>query len=231
MRFAIAAVVLGSTMLVASGCGSSDPKVTMVDLDKVLEVFEATLNEKTAAPAKKADDKQPPAGGQAGIQPVANDQAKTAAFLKKFATNLNAKKMIEEPIGVQMAADGTIIGFVDKNKDMKKLGADEKELFKIFLDAKNNRVVASQTVENQTYNRDRRYRYRPGGFFMGYMLGNMMSRRSSYGARAAAIPRTMSPRGYYSSARSSAISRARTRVSRSSGGARRGGSRGFRGGK
>lgn len=235
MRCAIAAGLFGSTILFASGCGSSgDPKVTMVDLDKVLEIFEATMKEMPNEGPKQAANNQdgkadPKAPGQ--LPEVKNDPKKTEAFLKKFAANLNAKKMIEEPIGVQMERNGTITGFIDKDKNMKMSGTAEKKLFEIQIDVQKNRLVASQTVEGQSYHRDRAYRPRFGGLFMGYMLGSMMSRqRSHYGGRNPGFTRKMSPRGYYSSARSSAVSRARTRTGRSSG-ARRGGSRGFRGGK
>jgi len=233
-------------LLVTAGCGGgSDPKVTMADLDKVLQIFEDTLKEKAPAGAAqaKADPKQKPAptGDKSQLQEVKNDPKTTAEFLTRFARNLNNAKIIEEPIGVQMLTTGAIEGFVDKDKNMKKGGADETKLFEIQIDTQRNRLVASQTVEGSTYHRDRPYHYRPGGFFMGYMLGNMMGRQSGYysGARSGLKPKfgatRMSPKGYHASAVTKARTAARARTGGSKGGffrgSRSGGSRGFRGGK
>jgi hypothetical protein len=228
-------------LLLTAGCGGgSDPKVTMADLDKVLEIFEQTLKEKApgGAAQAKADPKKPPAATGSGtqLQDVKNDPKTTAEFLNRFAKNLNNARIVEEPIGVQMLTTGAVEGFVDKDKNMRKGGAEEKTLFTIQIDTQRNRLVASQTVEGSTYQRDRPYHYRPGGFFMGYMLGNMMGRQNGYysGARSGLRPKfneRMSPKGYHSSALSKARSTARARTGGRTGGTRTGGSRGFRGGK
>lgn len=258
MRRTATLAFMATLTFAAFGCGKSDPKVSVADLDKVLEIFETTLNERPAVDVRaavKEDGNGAPAGNgkvagngkpagngapqpnNGGLPAVKENPKANQEFLKKFAGNLNDAKIVEDPVGVRLNADGSIEGFVDKDQNMQMSGAEEKSLFKIQIDTESNppRLIASQTVEGDTYHRDRRYRYRPGGMFMGYMLGSMMGRQSGYysGARAGSRPRfsgmNMSPRGYHTSAVSKARTAAKART-RSSG-ARRGGSRGFRGGK
>ena len=248
------------------GGGGSDPKVVVADLDKVLEIFDKTLKEKPPATANakaakpkagkadagkakagkakagkadagKADAGKPKPAAKTEIKEVQHDNKKTADFLKRFAKNLNAAKVIQgDTIGVLMQPSGAIEGFIDKDKDMRKSGAAEKTLFTIQIDTEKNRLIATQTVEGSTYHRDRHYHrsgfgFGGGGFFMGYMLGSMMGRqRGFYGGRRPGFSSMrMNKPGYHRAAVTKARTSARTRAGRSS--ARSGGSRGFRGGK
>lgn len=256
MKRVMIAAVTCSLALSLNGCGSSEPSVSVVDLDKVLDIFEKVLKEKAPAAAKRpvvgnnqngADAKPGAANDLKPLERNKENAQLTAAFLKRLTTELNKAKLIEDPIGVMMLPSGAIEGFIDQNKDGRKVGASEKKLFRVEIDYERSRLVATDDTGqgDQTYRRDRRYHYRPGGFFMGYMLGSMWGRQNSYysGARASSRPRygsmKMNQRGYHSKAVASARTRAKAsgrsyngRSTRSaSRGARSGGSRSFRGGK
>lgn len=247
MKHMMISTMVCSVAFTLSGCGSSEQSVSVVDLDKVLEIFEKVLQPPGEANAVAANGAQPAdAKEQAELKPVEEaqeDTTKTKAFLTKLAGELNKAKLIEDHIGVHMLQTGDIEGFIDENKDLKRSGTNEKKLFVVSIDYKNSRLVAIDDTGqgDKTYRRDRGYHYRPGGFFMGYMLGSMMGRQGRYysGGRAHPGYGRMSPRGYHSGAVSSARSRAKARGSSyngrsrssSSRGARSGGSRSFRGGK
>lgn len=233
----IATVVSGLALLL-SGCGGSK-KVDVVDLNKVLDIFVRVMNEKdSTANTAQADGKpkvtntsaKPKAAGGAkssdSIQAVKEDKDKQQKILKRFADELNKAKLISKPIGVQFMANGSIEGFTDKNKNMKMERAQgDKRIFKIQLDQKGKRLIAS---DEHGYHRDHRYRYRPSGFFMGYMFGRMFSGHRSYYTGSRRPPNysqmRMSPKTYHRSA----VSKVR---SRTSGFRSRSGSGGFSFGK
>ena len=227
MRHAIVPFCVVMLALVG-GCSSSS--VEVVDLNKVLDIFSATLTEldgtKTADVTAKADDAKAgdaKAGDEAnkavvGIEVVdEEDKDKTASFVKLFQTKLNAAKLVSSPITVKIEESGIINGF-----------ANNKSLFKIEIDEERNRVVAS---DGAGHYRDHGYR-RSHGFFSGYLFGRMLSGNRSYytGARAGAKPnygaKSMSPKSYHASAVSKARASARTSSSRS-----KSGSKGFSFGK
>ena len=201
-----------------AGC-QPNVNVEVVDLNKVLDVFEKTLAE------LDGDDKE--AASADDIKSLKEeDKEKENLFLTTFATNLNKAKIMKDPVGVEFANAGTINGFTDKDGNNQK-SSTEKQVFTLDLDMERNRVVAT---DNNNHYRD--YHYRPRfGFFSGYMLGSMLSRSNSYysGPRATAKPdyskKTMSPKNYHSSAVAKAKSAARSSY-RS-----RSGSRGFSFGK
>ncbi|MCH8830829.1 MAG: hypothetical protein IID45_14735 [Planctomycetes bacterium] len=251
--------LLGSTVLLFNGCSSSEPEVSVVDLNKVLDIFEKVLNEKApGAPAQAKAGEKPAAGDpqDVGVPDVQENKDKTAAFLKRLAKKLNDAKLIEAPIGVQLQASGAIEGFIDDNKDgIKQPGSVEKTLFTVEIDTERNRLIATDSTGQggETYRRERGYHRGPGlgtGLFMGYMLGSMMGRqRGYYGGGGRARPNygrmKMSPRNYHSKAVTSARGRAKARGGSyggrtkgggragggGGGGARRGGGGGYRGGK
>eukprot|EP00913_Durusdinium_trenchii_P023430 g22008.t1 len=138
----------------------------------------------------------------------------TAAFLKRLTVELNKAKLVEDHIGVQMLSSGAIEGFIDENKDGKKLGPNEKKLFLVEIDHAKSRLIATDDTgqSGETYRRDRRYHYRPGGFFMGYMLGSMMGRQNSFYSGGRTRPNyssmKMNNRGYHTNA----VAKARTRA-------------------
>lgn len=224
----ILAVLTVATLPVMTGCGKEE-EVEVINLDRVLEIFDKVTQtpvegaEQAAEPASEAEAEK--------IQPIAEeDPEKTAAFLKRFADELNKAKLISKPIGVILRQDGAIQGFEDPNKNMAK-DKGEDELFTIRIDPENGRVIATSVVENQTYRRDHHYRHRHWhhGYYGYWWYGSMWGRHRRYYSAPDRNPpdysrMTMNRKGYHS--------QAVQRVRSSSRGARsRGGSRSFRGGK
>ncbi len=206
---------------VISFCGCS-PSVEVVDLNKVLDVFQATLSE------LDGDDESVDAAEIEGAEVAAGEEKeKQEQFLATFRTNLNAAKLVASPIGVKMHESGTINGFSDKDNDNVQ-DSGELELFKVDMDVEGKRLVAS---DGAGHHRDHTYRRRHG-FFTGYMLGSMLNRNRGYysGARASLKPdyskTAMSPKTYHKSAVAKAKTAARSSSARS-----RSGSRGFSFGK
>lgn len=223
-------IICLALLLIVGGCQSQ--AVNIVDLNKVLDIFQATLNELDGTDVAQAkvngsDDNADVESGEAkesevvGIEVVKEeDKAKQEKFVSLFRTKLNAAKVSAVPVGVTMDASGAIKGFADANQDNVK-GAGEKELFKIEIDEQRNRVVAS---DGGGHYRD--HSYRPGGFFTGYLLGSMLGRNRGYysGSRASMKPdygkTPMSSKNYHSSAVSKAKSAARSSSARSRSGSR-----------
>ena len=211
--------------LLTTICGCQSTAVDVIDLNKVLDEFQATLTEldgKEAA-AAKADGEDAEAEEQeiVGIEVVKEeDDAKKEKFLSLFTTKLNAAKLISKPIGVTLHESGTINGFADIDKDNVQ-DAGEKELFKIEIDEERGRVIAS---DGGGHYRD--HRYRSGRFFTGYLLGSMLGRNRSYysGSRASMKPNhsttKMSSKTYHKTAVTKARAAARTSSTRARSGSR-----------
>lgn len=108
-----------------------------------------------------------------------DDSAKRQMFIETFAGQLNEAELVKSPLWVEFDEKGVLNGFADKNSN-KKNDSNEKTYFTIQIDADKGRLIAS----DGTYNRDQEYSYRPGfgmgGFFMGYMLGNMLNRQNNF---------------------------------------------------
>jgi len=198
--YALSLVVLGLNV----GCA---PDVEVIDLNRVLDVFQETLDE-VDGEDKSSVDSSAIAEVQEGQD--AEGEKQKAEFLGAFANNLNEAKLISSPIGVKFAPDGALHGFKDADKNNAQ-STTEPKLFQIVIDEDRNRLIASDTGG---YHRDHSYRPRLG-FFSGYMFGSMMGSRNSYftGARAGLKPdysRTqMSPKTYHSAAVSKAKTAAR----------------------
>lgn len=210
---------VGSLAVGLWGCTSDESYVEVVDLDGVLNTFDDTLG----ADANQAIGEPESAPSEPFITPVEQeDDAKTQQFLSQFADKLNESSLSSKNIGVALNDTGVIEGFADENGDKQK-DATEPTLFDVEIDAENNRVIASQQAEGDTYYRD--HSYFPGGLFTGYLLGTMLSRQSMMGMGPRYASQPMSPRGYHASAASTARSKATARSARS-----QGGSSSFRGG-
>jgi len=215
---------------VATFCGCKGTQVDVVDLNKVLDLFQASLTEldgKESANAVAGAEGETTEEGVVGIEVVEKeDEAKKNEFLTLFTAKLNAAKLVSKPIGVTLHDSGTINGFADVNKNSAQ-DAGEKELFKIEIDEERGRVVAS---DGGGHYRD--HHYRSNRFFSGYLLGSMLSRNRNYytGARAGAKPnygtKTMSPKTYHKSAVTKARASAKASSART-----RSGSKGFSFGK
>ena len=214
-------VVVSILLAFVAGCG--DVSVEVVDLNKVLDIFDKTLTE---LDKKEGGEEAEVAEVKAGDE----KEGKRKEFLDLYAKNLNAAKLIKSKIGVQMEASGDVIGFKDGNGNNVK-DSIEKKIFTVMIDTEGGRLIAK---DEANHHRDHRYRPR-GGFFTGYLIGSMMGRNRSYysGARAATKPNykgmTMSPKNYHSQAVSKA--KAKARSARSSSARSRSGSRGMSFGK
>ncbi len=200
----IASAILCLTL---TGCGSSyEPEV---DLDRVLEIFEASLQEPIRTSATKSTPRDAtPATGVATkvvvveIAPEKQDAAKNKAFIKLFTKRLNEAKLHKLNLGVRQDTAGRFVGFTDEDKNMS-LDTKEHDVFSLELDPAGGRVVATDQ-QDKSIHRDRSYNsyYRPySGFWMGYMLGSMRGSHGTY-YRANPAMRTnfsrmsMAPRGY-----------------------------------
>ncbi len=222
-------VLLLAGVVIASGCARRSQEV--IDLNRVLAIFDQTLKsetEKSVDPAEGPDADKPE-------QPEI-----TQEILSKFATNLNAAHLISSHIGVELDQSGAIQGFTDTNKSSRR-DSYEQILFRIELDAKGNRIIASQQVAGQTYRRDHYYHGGYGRYYYYHHMNRAMRDRqdryygsdTSTGTSGRTKPNydtmTMSPSGYHTQA----TSRARASSSGYSSSSARGygGSRSFSGGK
>lgn len=204
------AVTLVALMVLFTGCESST-NVEVIDLNKVLDIFQATLdeldgNDKEAVAADEiavanAEGEEAPAAEKQIDAKPGDDQQKMDQFKTLFVKKLNEAKLISTSIGVNMAQNGAIEGFGDSNSNNVKDGL-EKQLFTIQIDEERQRVIAS---DGDGHHRDHHYRPR-FGFFTGYMFARMFSGQSNYysGARAGSKPNfgsmQMSSKDYHSGA-------------------------------
>jgi hypothetical protein len=197
-----------------SGCGSDQPpgmsstgavpaRPQTVDLDKVLKILSETLNDLDVKAISQASPEELQDMGSKKLETADNkpkltgklDKAKEEMFVKDFAANLNKAHLINEPIGVSVLNDGTILGFADPNGNNVK-DANDRDLFKVMLDEKGGRLIASDG--SNRYHRDQHYGFSPFGFFAGYLMGSMLSRQqvSGFDTRRFSSMQ-MSPQGYH----------------------------------
>ena len=120
-----------------------------------------------------------------------NKENVTGAFSQIYADQLNKDPQLAHlrPIGVIANQDGSFSAFTDKNQNRVK-DPDEKELFKLEADTKNGRLVAS----NEKAVAEQPHSFMGSGFFMGMLLGNMLSRQRMTGANPASRRATPRPR-------------------------------------
>ena len=196
------------------GCGS-DEVVEVIDLNRVLDVMTATLDELKSTPVEGVD-KNAEGTETTATKTLAKEDI--ALFLRQFEKNLNAAKLLSTPIGAGMSKSGAITGFTDQDKNGIRDGSD-KLLFTIEMDGEGERLIATD-IQNQ-YRRDTHYSGGGmGGFFTGYLIGSMLM-----GQRTMGIPPSrysnmkMSSSNYHKAA----VSKASARSS--------GGSRSFKSGK
>ena len=161
-----------------SACSPNDSQnsSSLADMNRALEVASTTMTtmDKTTTSSNSTVTKET----------AMND------FSKKYAEKLNNDPKLDKykPMGVAAEADGSFSAYTDANNNQMK-DADEKTIFKLEADAKNGRLVAS----NEAGVAEQPYSFMGGGFFMGMLLGNMLSRQSMTGANPAsrkATPRS-----------------------------------------
>ncbi|MDM8541790.1 hypothetical protein QUF75_07325 [Desulfococcaceae bacterium HSG7] len=195
------------------GCGS-DEVVEVIDLNRVLDVITATLDELKDTSVE-------------GVENNTEGAAKTLPekdlklFLEHFEKNLNAANLLSVPIGASMSKSGAITGFTDEDQNSIRDGSDQL-LFTIEMDEKGQRLIARDVQNN--YYRDTHYSSGGGmgGFFTGYLIGSMLMGQRSMGYPPSRYSNMkMSSPNYHKSAVSKARSSARSS----------GGSRSFKSGK
>lgn len=189
--------VLSMLLFVLAGCGGGG-NVEVIDLNRVLDVMVSTLDSMQAPMgSKKADDGQ--------------ETPEKAAFMTEFngnfAADLNAAKLMSQPIGTEVNADGSITGFTDANKNMMLDGSDKK-VFKVEIDAERSRLIATDLQNG--YHRDSGFSM--AGLAVGMLVGSMLSRQRGAGINSSKFSNMkMSPKNYHSSAVAKAKSSARSK--------------------
>lgn len=203
---------------------SSNRGNEVVDLNKVLDVFASTMDEKDIKQVAAADitEETPEAQNFKQISAAEESKADLDDFITDFSINLNKAKLASFPIAVNYTGSGAIQGYRDNNSNFKK-DSGERALFLIEVDNERSRIVATDTQNG--YHRDYSYRSRwhGGGFFTGMFLGSMMGRQSRSGIFSSRFSNMkMSSKNYYSGAVSKAKSswKSSSRRARSSGGSR-----------
>ena len=194
---AISIAALGFFLTLLLGCGSN-AQVEVIDLNRVLDIMQKTLDDNQATRGAEFQGK--------GEDPEAQ-KAFMQSFNEQYAENLNAAKLMSQPIGTSVQADGSISGFVDPNRNMNQ-DAGEKQLFKVELDAERNRLIATDTQNG--YHRD--HGFSMSGLMVGMLIGHMLSGQRSAGITGSRFSNMkMSPKNYHSSAVQQARTSARAK--------------------
>lgn len=228
IAFVVILLVIGFVAFGGCDDGDDDGDIVaqpLINLDTVLDVFVQTyqqLDARTARDDVESGGNSAPVGGP--IVPVTEAKPELdEQFLTAFRRNLNSHSSaslgIAPPLGVYRAADGSIRGFRDPNNNTKR-DAGEAEIFEIYVDIAQNRVIATDKQNN--YTRDHRYHSGSGGFFMAYWLGRMSAAHTRAGVTSSTLAsRSVAPRGYHTNVmRQRTAAAAAARSARSSGGSR-----------
>lgn len=181
----LAGVVLSGSILI-SACSES---VDSADLDRVLDVTADTLYQFE----------------QSG--PSADDSA-VDAFAKELQTNMRTANphVHKGPLGVEAKADGSFVGYYDKNDNMQR-DSGEKDLFKVEIDSEKQRLIATDT---NGYVRD--HRFSGTGFLAGMLVGHLLSRQRAAGVNPKSLSNKQAmSKSQYKSARSRSKSGSHTR--------------------
>lgn len=153
------------SLLVACSPSDSQNTSSLADMNKALDVASTTMTslDKTTSDTNSSVTKE----------------TVIADFSKKYAEELNKDPKLAhlKPIGVVPKADGSFSAYTDKNNNQIK-DIDEKTLFKVEADAKNGRLLAS----NEAGVAEQPHSFMGGGFFMGMLMGNLLSRQRMTGA-------------------------------------------------
>lgn len=157
------------SLLVACSPSDSQNSSSLADMTRALEVASTTMT--------TIDSTTTSSNSEMTKATVMGD------FSKKYAEKLNNDPKLAKykPIAIAPEADGSFSAYTDANNNKIK-DADEKTIFKLEADEKNGRLVAS----NEAGVAEQPHSFMGGGFFMGMLLGNMLSRQRSTGANPAA---------------------------------------------
>jgi len=166
VKYHIVGLITACMMLTA--CGGGGSAVESVDLDKVLDVVTATLDELDAGSTYAPSDTLEPAVDSS----VADE--KMAIFLVLCTEKMNDAKLISQPVGLAFLDDGAFEGFVDPNNSGTK-DSGENQIFKVEIDAERNRLIASDTQNH------RESGFSATGLLAGLLIGSMLGRQRAAG--------------------------------------------------
>lgn len=151
--------------LALAGCGGASTGTAEVNLNEVLERTVKTLINFDAY-LRRYEYKHV-------------DGAMFEQFNKTIQHDLNAAPPFHPTrIVTQLNKDASIMGYGDLNKN-GKVDLDEPKLFKIELDADNDRVIVTSAAHGYATGRS----MRGSGFFAGVMIGSLMNRQSAAGVK------------------------------------------------
>ncbi len=212
-------LMTGLSLMIIVGCSQQKESV---DLDKVLNIMQSTLDDlNKSTPVNKDQGIYTDNNSSDTMSPIPPDnqnEAYNQAFIQRFQKNLNNAQIAQGQIGVQMPKDGSVEGYIDYNNNFSQ-DSNEKTVFKVEIDVERNRLIATDT-QNQ-YRRSTGYSFAQG-MFAGYIFRSMFGMQRGMGIMPSRFSNMkMSGNNYRKSGFSS-----RTKSARSSGG-----SRSFKGGK
>ena len=174
----IFAALLGLGLL--AGCSGNN--VQDADLDRALDVTDATLNQFEAT---------------RGSMSVDNEAQKMSEFSALLIRNMNNARppVHPDPLGLEMQGDGAMAFFHDRNADGARNSGD-KNLFKIEIDGEDQHLIAS-TENGYT----RTHGFSGSGLLTGFVIASMLNRQRGAGIRPGSFRnRADSPRRAASSA-------------------------------
>ncbi len=205
-------------IFIFSGCSSQQKEI--LDLDKILNVMQMTLDVLNSTTPVKSDMNPEVAEAESflPIPPEQQNDNYNQIFIQKFETNLNNAGISKNRIGAEMSEDGSVKGYIDSNKNGTQ-DINEKTAFKIEIDPERNRLIATDTQNN--YRRSSGYSLAQG-LFAGYMLRSMFGRQRGMGITSSRFSNMKMSKSNY---RKSAMSGFKKSAKSS------GGSKSFKGGK
>ena len=178
-RIKLKILLISFSLSLLAACSPEDSQNTssLADLNKALGVASNTM---TALDNSNIN-----------ADSAINKDNVTSAFSQVYADQLNKDPKLAhlKPIGVIANPDGSFSAFTDKNLNRVK-DPDEKELFKVEADTQNGRLIAS----NENGVAEQPHSFMGSGFFMGMLLGNMLSRQRMSGVNPAQRRATPPPR-------------------------------------
>lgn len=166
MRRIFPLVLIALLPVAISGCGGGTPDTAPVNIQAVLDRTVKTLvNFDTYL--RRYDYKDV-------------DDAMFAQFNKTIQHDLNAAPRFHgNKIATRLGKDASITGHDDLNGN-GRIDAKEPRLFRMEIDADNNRIIITSAAYG---NATGRTFGRSGGFFAGVMLGGITDRQSKAGIK------------------------------------------------
>jgi hypothetical protein len=179
--------------------------VEIIDLDKVLTALSETLDGMDLALIGRTPDNE--LGQMAAVPKDQEKENMTAGkrldpkerdqFLAAFTERLNKIQPMSKHFGVFFDGMGGIVGFADDNRNKTKDGP-EQELFKVFIDRKQKRLLAADIGVKETHHRDYPYGDFIPGSFTHRVLGTLLNDQMEKGVDTSKFSEIkVSPKDYH----------------------------------